>query len=342
MDGFDHYSANEGLDFVKKWGGAADGGAREFISGAGRFGGQCFESYGVGTAIYTSLKKTLSNMDRTVIIGAAFKFSGVYASTTAYNGPFKIDNGNSSVYPQMCLHITAGGIPIAYRKTGGISYTSMFSGEALGINTWYYLEMMARIHPTLGKCEVRIDGESIGTYEGDTQQDSPTLTTRVMIGVSRSTSHHWYFDDVYIASGEDFLGDVRIDVMYPNASGEVTELTAVGAPENFQCVSGELFPPSGEYVQASYGTDTYKFEDCGVSGEIFGLQVNHISSRTEPVGTLKSKNILRKGSTNYSGEQNTETDSPTYKTACFDEDPTDSNTWTPAKVDASEFGVEFE
>jgi len=345
MDGFDHYEASEADDFLVKWDFVNNLTGDESIIPGGRFGdGQCWYSYDAAAASTGQLGKTFTPMDRVVIVGMAIKFTGLYSSVAYSQGMIIINNSVNMVYPQMSLLFNSSRVPRAYRKTGALSYSLMFSGEALDTSTWYYIEMLARLHNTNGKCEVRIDGESIGTYEGDTRYDGSDQTNDIYIGCQRNNGDHAWIDDVYMASGEDFYGDSRIDCIYPVASGEVTELTAVGAPDNFECVSGEQFNDdvSGEWVQGAYGTDSYIFGNCGVSGEIYGIQLAHISNRTEPTGTLKSKNILRKGSVNYSGETHDETDDIEYKTACFDKDPSDDNSWSPAKVDACEFGVEFE
>jgi len=345
MDGFDHYEADEADDFEKKWDEGYNTHETESIVAAGRFGGSCVQSYdAIYQSAYFLLRKNLDVADQTIIVGAAVKFTDI-DQIANYNGILSLDNGNSASYPEIVFGLTDSYVPIVYRKTGVTNYSAMFSGESsLDTNTWYYFELMGRVHPTLGKCELRIDGESLGTYEGDTQYASPTQTSNVYVGIERPIGEYQWIDDVYIASGEDFYGDSRIDCIYPIASGEVTELTAVGAPDNFECVSGEQFNDdvSGEWVQGAYGTDSYIFGNCGVSGEIYGIQLAHISNRTEPVGGMNSKNIIRKGSVNYSGETHDETDDIEYKTACFDEDPSDDSSWSPAKVDACEFGVEFE
>jgi len=56
---------------------------------------------------------------------------------------------------------------------------------------------------------------------------------------------------------------------------------------------------------------------------------------------MKSTNIVRVSSTNYSGEEHTETDNPSFKTDIFEIDPSDDLDWSATKIDASEFGVKL-
>jgi hypothetical protein len=338
IDSFDHYDPAINSEVAMKWDNTPN---QSYLDSAtGRFGGKAAR-----LEYYSSFfQKNFSGNPQTVILGTAWRGVGSITGNSA-NGTFVFGNGDGS--HQCSIRPLSDGSVTASRGGSVVLGTS-----APGIiiqNTWHYIEVRAKASNSDGEVEIKVDGEIVLNISGEdtllTGSTESWSLFRILGDSSSSTANYFLFDDLYLldlsgSKNNDFLGDCRVDTFHPNASGEATVLTPAGGSENFECVSGELYS-TASHVQGNTGIDTYAFPPCGISGEIFGIQPVYGSGRTEPITSMKSTNIVRVSSTNYSGEEHTETDSPSFKTDIFETDPSDDGDWTATKIDASEFGVKL-
>ncbi len=156
-------------------------------------------------------------------------------------------------------------------------------------------------------------------------------------------------DDIYLADNQgsdinDFLGDIRIDAIHPNGAGNHTDLTP-SAGSNYQCVDEDELDDS-DYVEGINATDkdSYSYEsvptDLDDSG-IIGLQIKNNCKRTAAATNIKIDPFIRTGSTDYSQTVQDLPDAIGIVSGdIILDDPSDSNPWTQAKINACEFGME--
>lgn len=336
IESFDHYDPGLDTEVAMKWDNTPN---QSYLDSAtGRFGGKAIKLEDDSGLII----KNFAGNPQEVILGFAWKGNTLTGHSTAGCVCF----GNTDSLDQFIINPSSDG-SISVGKWGTGPFTSS-AASILSINTWYYIEIRIKASNTVGECEIKVDGETILNISGeDTLYSGSTenWSSLKIRGDNGGFGFYFLFDDLYIldlsgSKNNDFLGDCRVDTFHPNASGEATVLTPAGGSENFECVSGELYS-TASHVQGNTGIDTYAFPPCGISGEIFGIQPVYGSGRTEPITSMKSTNIVRVASTNYSGEEHTETDSPSFKTDIFEIDPSDDGDWTATKIDASEFGVKL-
>ena len=338
MDGFDHYDPAKSGEIGMKWDNSPN---QSYLdSGSGRFVGNAARLE--DDASY--LQKNITGNPQEVILGFAWKG---FNTITGNSSVGFVNFGNASSANQLLMYPSADG-SLSIKRSGEAVIESSSPGSVTQ-NTWYYIEIRAKASNTVGEAEIKIDGTTILNISGEDTLAIGSIENWSQIKFlgddNDLTTEYFLYDDIYIldlsgAKNNTFLGDCRIDTIHPNASGEVTNLTPSDSAENFECVSGELYG-TASHVQGLTGIDTYAFPACGVSGEIFAIQPVFASGRTEPISSMKSTNIVRVSSTNYSGEEHTETDNPSFKTDIFEIDPSDDLDWSATKIDATEFGIKL-
>jgi hypothetical protein len=143
----------------------------------------------------------------------------------------------------------------------------------------------------------------------------------------------------------DFLGDIRIDIINPNGAGNYTDLTP-SSGDNYACVDEDIIDES-DYVEGiNVGDiDSYTYEDVPTDlddSAIYAVDIRNVAQRTAASDNIKIDGLIRTGSTDYNASVDLSlSDSWSNKNFIFEKDPSDSGDWTQAKINACEFGVEI-
>jgi hypothetical protein len=99
------------------------------------------------------------------------------------------------------------------------------------MNQFNYFEIKATIHDTTGSIELRINGvPALNLVNQDTRNAGTGVVNAIRIGGTNSFGPIWAMDDLYIcntsgSTNNDFLGDIRVDTLYPNADGTYSQWT---------------------------------------------------------------------------------------------------------------------
>ena len=205
-DSFDHYLHAQ---MSRKWN-VPHGGT--FVAGrtgtALRFGAA--EGWGV---------KTFNAEYSTLTMGIAHK-------TTAYaNAPIRFVNAINSVQFDLA-HVGDGRFRFTFGASGG-SGSSSPSTWVMNLNQWYYLEVQAEIttaSPPHVIASARVNGAEILAWDY-THGSSIAMNFNGVTMVPPGGGTTGDFDDLYVTDGE-FLGDVKIGVLYPNAAGDSSAWTS--------------------------------------------------------------------------------------------------------------------
>lgn len=346
FDGFEGYNI---ADLGKFWNYgyyASSGGVT--IDSTGRNGGKNIKSFSHNSLANFVLQwNNPSQFDSQIlIVGLAFQFNyiGNDISLIYFQDP-------SGQQMSGKLEITENGRNLVLRNQPStqenVLYTSDFS---LNFDTWYYVELKWKCHASEGLGELRLNEQTLFSFSNTDTRPSLGIANQIAMVQIRGGSYiDMHYDDIYIldttgSKNNDFLGDVRIDAVNPNGAGNYSQMTP-SAGSNYQCVDETAFDDS-DYVQdASDGNkDSYSYADVPTDLDdlaIFGVQLNNVSQRTAGTDNRKLKGFLRTGSTDY--EETTAqslSDSFFRQQTIWEDDPSDSNDWTKAKINACEFGVE--
>jgi len=142
-------------------------------------------------------------------------------------------------------------LPHAYLRFEGDGRVKFFFGgvwyetdvDYVNPNEWFHIEVKGKIDPSVGYFEVRLNEVTVLSGSGlDSQYYSGGISYFAMGGGLMMWGESW-FDDVYLLDGNasddpanpmnDFLGDCRIDCIYPNAAGDYTDFTPVPVVANY-------------------------------------------------------------------------------------------------------------
>ncbi len=314
VDGFDHYASLQASE--KFWTGSPFG----MVTGRG-FGGQA-----MSVIINNEVRKQFPSSYSTVIAGAALQ----------------VDD----TVPGIVMSLRGGGLIAASVGLSG-QHLKLYDSSGLliasgtttiPINSWFYVEIKLTKGNT-GTAEVHLNGaaeiaSSIGNY-GTANLDTLEFS-------NHSLSGHTEVDDVVVmdtsgsAPQNDFLGDIRVETLYPVADGSYTAWTPKFGTDHYQMVNEHLIDGDGSYVyDANPGDkDSYILETF--IGTIFGAQLN-IGARKGDAPLRQIKPLIKQSGTDYLGALATLSSDYVFYSWQLDKDPSGAD-WLAATINADEFG----
>lgn len=333
MDGFDHYN-----NIREKWTVTSTFDNPTFV--AGRFGGQALKKQ-FQNAIGT-VQKGLG-IQTEVFWGMAVSFPGLPTAESMWR--LKDSAGNTVCSVQ--VNSANNTISIV---AGGFISTSPNDTIVTG-SSWHYLEVHYIPKNTSGAggiAELRVDEVVVAIIDGasfKTTLFNENVQT-FQFTDNGTNSPRYLYDDFYIinadgAENNDYLGDVRISVLYPKADGGITTMNPSSGIDNFAMVDETVADGDTTYVDSKVigASDDYvnqTFGDIAVTPSVIhAVQVTTMAKKTD-VGPMSYKNEMVISAARYSDDVNNVVASGAYFTTTYprDTDPSDSGTWTEAKVDA--------
>lgn len=277
----------------------------------------------------------------TLITGFAFYTETVSANTASKFLSFRQDNMDGSTIGYDCIDL--------YQNDQAISLTMFGTGvntsaNVLSVNTWYYLEMKVYCHNTNGTVEVKLDGNTIITYSGDTRYADFWDHNSIIGFRGGTTAMNMRIDDWYICDGSgttcnDFLGDCRVYTLFPDgdASGN---MTANSGSDEYAMVSGNTVNLN-KYIKDTTTNNEAVFTYGGLPdtpNTVYGVMVT-----TEAKMSANLYKGMKTLSQNGSGTINAHTAYPVQEvmsvmTEVFAVNA-DGSAWTPTLVNDARFGV---
>jgi hypothetical protein len=327
MDGFD------AGDFATKW--IPTSGASSTTT-----------RFGVGRSLLLQNSNHHIEYSFTAASEVFFGTAIMYGSSTLRD-PLNTDSkvvafhGDNGTLQHVSVATNSFGQWVAYRGATQIG----ISVPQLVTSVWNYLEVRVLISDTVGRCVVKLNGNTMIDFTGDTKNGGTNTSVDKMklAGISNFSTDQ-YYDDLYLcdASGSapynTYLGDVRIHTIVPNAAGSSTQLTP-SSGANYTTVD-ELPYSATDYVYGTSGqTDLYAASDLpGGTGIIYGVQTNAVVKKTD-AGNISGRTAIKSGASTYYGTSvglNT-TDISVIRVDQVN--PATSSTWTSGEVNGIEIGV---
>lgn len=324
VESFDHQDAAGML--AKGWN------RSQTPTGTGRFGGK---AWSLGDR---SNQKALPVNAPTVIVGAAYQY---FANSDA---------------PHIFSFLESGANQISLQYSVGSSTFSIVRGDSSVIGTfvmaltyaaWYYIEFKFTIHDTSGSAEFLVDGDAKLTLTSvDTKNTSNAWVDAFRIGRDGGAGNVGSMDDLYICDDQgsvnnDYLGDVRIEALFPSGNGNSSQFVGSDSNSTDNYLLVDENPENGDtdYVEsATVGNkDTYAFGNLTpASGTVYGLQVNMYARKTD-AGARRLASVAR-----LSGTEVDSADAPMSATYVYQSDIRETKpgggAWTIADVNNAEFG----
>ena len=348
FDGFDHY--NTETEMVNKWGDKYEVGTiyTTFSTSYGRRGtnGARFDYY-TGSNHLIRYWTTNLDSDSTGICGIAWKAQdpgNAYSSAYGAEG-MSLSDGASA---QIGWYLEPNGI-LRVRRGGHSSTVLGTSSIQLSPDVWYYIELKATIHDTSGSFELRVNGVTVSSDNNiDTQNTANSTVDTLMLHCRPGGGNFVYIDDVYFANSQgsianDFLGDVKIESLFPTGAGSNTNWTP-STGNNWECVD-EVAPDTGDYVYTTTSGlyDTYAFGNLtSASGAILGVNQLLYTAKGD-AGVKFIRPACRINSTNYEGNiLHSLSDTYVYAKYFTELNPDTSSQWTISDINNAEFGAKSE
>jgi hypothetical protein len=231
------------------------------------------------------------------------------------------------------------------RGTGTVLATG---AAVITTGVWYYIEVYLLIHDTTGKYEMKVNGVTdvaLATSQ-DTRNDAGANGDKID-RVQMSTDGNQRNDDVYVndVSGSvnvGYWGDVRVRGRVGNAAGSVTGLTRGGTDSGSNFGQTDEIPPNDatDYVFAADTTsyDLYGMADTSGLASVKAAKLS-LRAQKSDASAASIAPMIKSGATENQGADQALSTSWAYHRKYYNVDPTDSNAWTPAKIDGLQIGV---
>lgn len=289
---------------------------------AGRFGGSCISTWNGANYRYTFG----TPLTGTLTVGFAMLRQ---QATTLYFVDFGLLRLQGEAGGQITIRRTDNSAQVAISATTPLSTS----------NAWRFIEF--QYTPTTGACEVRVDGVAIMTAT------LPTSANVSSIYFPDVGGNVVTYDDLYVldtsgTTNVTYLGDVRVQTIYPSADGSNNDMTPSTGTSHASLVD-EPAANTTDYVSTSTvgAKDSYQYQDLAANtANVFGVQATAYG-RKDATGPIGLRNITRIAGANYSGAQ-TYPLSPSWTagTELWNVNPATSSGWTPSEVNNAEFGIE--
>ncbi len=353
-DGFDHYAT---ADIATKWTQRTVlSGVGPVIGATGRRGGGALRmattTFGYGDSVRITPSSPVPS-GATCVVGFAFRHVNAFATN---NNNTTEDSGSNSSASCLVSIRKVGGTHVWFRINANGTISAFHSTSLLGTtsvaltqNVYQYLEFKVLIHASAGTITVRLNGSAVLTLTGQVSQTGGSSTwDEIKLGTYGSDTVVFAtvdYDDLYLLDGSgsvnnDFLGDVRVDAVYPNAAGNSSQFTRSAGSDQWAGIDETAPNADTDYNETATATnrDTLNFPNAPVAGAtIFGIQASASVKKTD-AGGAGLKLVTRISGTDYDGTEVGLGTAYTYVRQIWDVKPSDSTAWTDSAFNAAEFG----
>lgn len=246
---------------------------------------------------------------------------------------------NISASWHLALRITD---EFSFYVTRGSSTNTAVDTRIIPHTTWIHVEMKWTIDNVAGSIEVRLNGSPINAFSfaGDTQNGGTAFVDAIRWVGGEEPNH---FDDLVIwdttgTKNNDWLGDVSIETLRPEAPGAFSDFTPLSGANwnnvNKQPIDGatyvtstvagnkdrHVFPNLPSYVDTVLAVQTGVWTRNRSAG-LRTLGLVNFDGVTEAVSAPESVRAAER-----------------WHTWITEDHPSGPASWTPAEVDAGEFG----
>lgn len=286
---------------------------------------------------------TLVNNYTTFILGVAARlYENGTPSYFASYGIFKFWDEST-----VQLYFPLVGDEIQVRN-GDNTLLGTTSGAGLDYLVWRYIEVKFTIDNSSGSVEIRSNGTTVlNLTSQDTQNTANAYINKVELnGAAQNlqmTYDDMYFLDTTGSKNNDFLGDVRADVIRPDGAGTYTQFTP-SAGSNYENVDDDPYPDDDTtYNDGSTpgNKDSYALSSLSVLGTTIHGVKSQITVRKTDAGSKNVKLLTRAGTTDELSDSISLSDSYTTSVIINEDNPDDSAAWEEADVNAMEVGLEI-
>lgn len=216
-------------------------------------------------------------------------------------------------------------------------------------DTWIYFEIGGFLSDMAdGWVKVRINTVEVIDVIAEVTQDDGLALNSFMLGYldddvtgqggARATWDDMYFCDSDGMENNDFLGNIRVQGLIPNAAGDSTTWTPFGAMTNWEAATNDEIDDDEYVYSPNIGDyDLYNITPLVNTPTVFGVQVTGYYKQDD--ATQRSvANRIKSGTTEVDGEEFFTSSDYTASTDMWEEDPDTNDPWLYADVNNLQIG----
>jgi hypothetical protein len=261
------------------------------------------------------------------------------------NGAF-MEFRDSSDTVQFVVDLTAAGRVRVKSATGGSVLVESSDG-AISFDVYQYFEIKCTVSSS-GTIQVRVDGADVIPATGslNTQQAGSG-------GAQKLVWHSWSngvstdYDDLYLcdtggASFNDFLGDIKVDPVFPDADGNYSQFTPSTGTDHYDVIDDVGPTGDDEYNEAATVgyRDSFDITPAGDLPTIYAVKLRSVS-RNPDTGVAEGTPFVRMGGIDYDQSAFTRGDSFEYDDTIMTARPDTGGPWTKTVLLSTEIGWQF-
>lgn len=298
---------------------------------AGRFGGSAVVSSASGLDYAPPTPVT------TLYTGAGIYLPNITAGYPLFN------LFDASGTTQCSVKSTSAGALQILRSTTVLATSA---SSLIAASAWNFIEVKFVLHPTAGIFDVRLNGNPLLNFTGNTRNSGTDTTVGKVryVEVSSARMDDFYFHDDTGVVHNSYRGDFKVETLVPNGNGTYSQLTGSdgNSVDNYALVD-EMPGSTSDYAGSSTvgQRDTYALSNLvTASGAVLDVQVDAMVAKTDP-GPATMALVERMGS---GTERETTATALPGSAAWITSGPRpldpENAPWTTASVNALEAGVE--
>ena len=212
-----------------------------------------------------------------------------------------------------------------------------YGGLSFPIKAWNDVQIHWIIDDSTGLCEIKFNGNLIGSFSGDTRNYTGDSVTLLALYAATPC----YFDDIIVRT-DDWPGRGGLYVIAPSGGTDTEEWTAsAGNPED--CVD-EIPASFTDYIYADAAVSGVKhlfdMNDAPINATTIGGIAVYYNAKIDTPTDATMRSIIRSGSTFGYGSGVGITVSEGWNKDFYDVNPEDSLPWGSADISALTVGVE--
>lgn len=214
-------------------------------------------------------------------------------------------------------------------------------------SVWVNIEIKCVKDNSTGTIEVRENGTSVFDDTGIDTQD--TDGNWKYVGFEITSFDNIKIDNMYICdstgdNNNDFLGQLRIETLYPNGNGESNDFVGSDADSTDNYLLVDEGTPDGDTTYVESATvndeDLYEYEDMALTGGDIRACVLSSLIKLDPSGNKEFSHLTRIDGTKYETSNNLLFDN-SYQLVeeIYELSPDTSSPWVESEVNAAQFGI---
>lgn len=325
IDGLNHYNAFNTSSLYNFWTSTGHDSRSAFVTG--RFSGT------TPRFNYCGVRRAIPNTE-TVTAGVAIQFTLQYGTTNA-NFVGVLDSGMA----QQCgIKVHNDGSIGIYR--GGATLLATSLPGLVREGGWHYVEVEMVVHDSSGRVTAFLDGQQVVEFLGDTKQTANSGASFVHFGGQNFGI--CAFDDIYVTDGSSRLGEMRVDILYPDSDDGANNWTPSSGSSGYAMIDEVVANGDTDYVQGpSVGfIDFYGLQDlAGTPANILAVAPMSSSRKTD-AGAREICHKIRSNGNVEDAANIVLTSTYAYYQDIFELDPDGNVPWTYSAVNALEIGLE--